>query len=272
MKTKILNAIDKGVMNALTTDISDQDIDFNSNDINNEYLYKVTIDELYDIFTANKEGIFQKYDTKNAISLILDDNSEISLYEYKESDKVCFIKLSNKELKRTDNEILIYVPEKHCIPEKHLEFQMHYKQLLPDDYLIKLQDNNYEECFDKAGKDLYGYRNTRMEIISLLNDYQERGPAPAFEYCLKTNICMYNAYLPACGQMKILVDYIDILNYVLMKIHAKPLNLENNRYMTSSESSNVNIWLMGYGNIGNYYKDEEYTVLPLFTTKKLLSK
>jgi len=38
MKEKILNAIDKGLMNVLSPDIQNQDIDFNHDDIDSDVL------------------------------------------------------------------------------------------------------------------------------------------------------------------------------------------------------------------------------------------
>jgi len=114
MKDKILNAINKGLLNVLSTDIQDQDIDFNNADIDNEYIPEITLEELYEIY---KEcNLFTaKYNTKNALSLILNDDSEISLFEYTDDMNPLFIKITNKELHNGNNDILIYIPDNHYI-------------------------------------------------------------------------------------------------------------------------------------------------------------
>jgi len=56
MKEKIIKAIDKGLTNVLSTDITDHDIDFNHNDIDNEYIrYE------YNTVNMGKAGIWCEY-------------------------------------------------------------------------------------------------------------------------------------------------------------------------------------------------------------------
>jgi len=83
MKEKIIKAISEGLMNALSTDITVHDIDFNHDDIDNEYILHISIEDLYDTFKECNGNIFSiKYDTTDAVSLILYGGQEISLYEY----------------------------------------------------------------------------------------------------------------------------------------------------------------------------------------------
>jgi len=136
MKNKILKAIDKGLMNVLSTDIEDQDIDFGNARINNEYVPPISIEELYDIYWYQDSLlIFQmKYDTKNAVSLILEGGAEISLYEYNNSMKPAFIKISNDQLRDNNAEIYIYLKENHCIEK--LKWQNSGKQVQLPQFLV----------------------------------------------------------------------------------------------------------------------------------------
>jgi len=87
------------------------------------------------MFNENKESIFNtKFNTKNALSLILVDNSEISLHQYEKSMMPKFLKITYKGLRNTNNEILIYAPGDHLITNG-LKWQTNYKSTQRDYYL-----------------------------------------------------------------------------------------------------------------------------------------
>lgn len=71
MKKKILKAISEAVYNVLSTDIIDQDIDFDNTDVNNEY---IAIDNLTADFLSNPQkdildNIIDIYITVRSISI-----------------------------------------------------------------------------------------------------------------------------------------------------------------------------------------------------------
>jgi len=269
MKEKILKAIDKGLMNVLSTDITDQDIDFNHNDIDNDMSgVPVDIDELYAIFMNDESGIFGLYDTKNAISLILSGNKEISLYEYTDGMKPLFLKISNRKLKETGNEILIYIPENHCT-EKTV-WQLQTTAVLPKEMTIQSKHKNPD--FDKEiDANLDGYGN-----CILLNQYKKTKKLPALQHCMDLHKYGYDGYLPSAGQMKILYRYIKMINYIFEYIGSTAVNINDIKniydciWWTSNECSSEDC-----AYVINYYGDiiakkkpyHKYNVLPLFAKK-----
>jgi len=146
MKEKILNAINKGLMNALSTDIEDQNIDFDHAAVDNEYICEISLKELYHIFRKNNDDIFvTRYNTTNSMSLILDNGQEISLYEYNEGMQPVFLKISNDELRESGNEILIYINQNHCILNERA-WKKGDHQLQSDMYMV--DGRHYAEALD----------------------------------------------------------------------------------------------------------------------------
>jgi len=114
--------------------LNDNDDEYYYNQIieyhnNTGYRYKCEdIAELFHIFNKIKNfgifpEIFKWVDTRNSLSLILDNDYEISLSDYDENLNPLFLKISNNALRSGNNDILIYIPENHYIPEDDMSWQ-----------------------------------------------------------------------------------------------------------------------------------------------------
>jgi len=259
LTNKVLNAINTGLLNVLSTDIDDKDIDFDKPDIDNEYIPEISIDDLFSMYNENNGDIFdKKYDTTNAISLILKDNTEISLYEYDENDNEIypvFIKISNKELQKGNNEILIYLLENNLISKK-MVWQEQQWQILPDVYLI--------EDFETASNDFSGYGNS-MNLMK----YKKYHTLPALEYCVSLYRQGYQGYLPSTGQLQVMSKYLNMINSVITEIGYDKLELNQGIYWTSDEYSQYDVWDFCHDTIR--YRSPKNTkahALPIFKYKK----
>jgi len=286
MKEKILKAIDKGLMNVLSTDIEDQNIDFEHDDINSEYSHFLTIDELRDMFYEDNDSIFKPLgNTKSALSLILEDGKEISLFEYNADKNPVFIKISNDMLAKNDGVIYIDVNGNHQIssdlPWINDNIFCRWK-LLPEKYFQKIGD--YPEKYD-----FNGYNNC-MQIMQTINDPDFEGydrlkrfgynrhmelHAPAVEYCMgiESPIFGYEGYLPSAGQMFMLKSYIYMINHVLKHIGCESIDFGDSKsknsdeyvWWTSSEMDGDYAYVMKmFGDIRREPKTCHHKVLPFF--------
>ncbi|WQJ53369.1 MAG: hypothetical protein [Wendovervirus sonii] len=165
---------------------------------------KAIFDKIKDIENVSFEWISNM---KDYISIILDDSSEINFYE--ETDKTSlFLKLANDDILGTENEILIYLHDKHYIPEKEYQWQIKRVQIQPDEYLINIKKGGMEKAIEIAEKDYSGYENC-LRIHDIASKEPEKyGKIPAINYCLKKKVNSYQGYLPSMGQLRIMSDNI----------------------------------------------------------------
>ncbi|WQJ53961.1 MAG: hypothetical protein [Wendovervirus sonii] len=296
---KIYEAINTGIQNALTLDDEDVSIIYQHKKIvNNSNVIPYYVDELlngFNIFNNYNQiikyyketgykykvkglnelkTIFDKIkgiknvswewisNMKDYVSIVLEDGTEINFYE--ETDKKpLFLKFANDDILGTENEILIYLHDDHYVPEKEYKWQTKYVQIQDDEYLI--DDKNIAE------KDYSGYENC-LRIHNIvqgnLKKYEE---IPAIDYCLNLNgINGYQGYLPSMGQLRIMSDNLDMINYIFKYLNFKNINLRKVWWWSSTECDKYRSWDLNYGRT-NYYDEKYYNVyiLPLFAVKKI---
>ncbi|WQJ53286.1 MAG: hypothetical protein [Wendovervirus sonii] len=230
------------------------------------YKYKVTdFNELKTIFNKIKvieDVSYEWIDLKDYVSIVLDDKSEINFYE--EADKnPLFLKFANDDILGTENEILIYLYDDHYVPEKEYKWQTERVQIQDDEYLI--DDRNI------VNKDYSGYE-TCLRIYNIVSkDHKTYGEIPAIDYCLNLNdINGYQGYLPSMGQLRIMSDNIDLINYVFKYLNLNEIKDLNDDQWWSSTEGCYSSW--GLNNSRTYYfytKVNPYgRIFPLFVVKK----
>ncbi|WQJ53282.1 MAG: hypothetical protein [Wendovervirus sonii] len=295
---KIYEAINTGIQNALILDdednismnyqhkkiinnsniisyyveelLNDIDIKYNYEQIikyyeESGYKYKVkNFDELRNIFNkllnlslnASFEWISNM---KDYISIVLADNTEINFYE--ETDKEpLFLRLANDDILGTENEILIYLHEDHYISKKTYIWQTTEKQIQDDNHIICTIDKKIAE------KDYSGYE-TCLRIHDIVSkDPDTYGNVPAIDQCLKLNINGYQGYLPSIGQLKIMANNINVINYVFFKyLKLNKIYLNEYKWWSSTEYWKLTSWVLRYGSsISTYKTTQSYRVFPLF--------
>ncbi|WQJ53794.1 MAG: hypothetical protein [Wendovervirus sonii] len=233
------------------------------------YTYKVKdLNELRNIIDKIKNFKNVSFEwienMKDYISIVLDDNSEIYFNE-KTDKKPLFLKFANDDILGTENEILIYLDENHYIPENnYCRFRLQSKkvQIQPDDYLI--HDINI------ANKDYSGYE-TCLRIQGIASKEPEKyGKIPAINYCLNLNdINGYQGYLPSMGQLRVMSDNIDMINYIFKYLNLNKIkNLNKGLWWSSTEYSDNYSWYLNYGRTHHTDKDfNYYRIFPLFVVK-----
>ncbi|WQJ53310.1 MAG: hypothetical protein [Wendovervirus sonii] len=243
------------------------------------YKYKVkNFEELKTIFNKIKKFKNVSWEwisnIKDYVSIILEDNTEINFYE-KTDKKSLFLKLANDYILGTENEILIYLHDDHYIQQK-FQWQTKEAQIQDDKYLIKIKNygrqKNIEKTKEIAEKDYSGYENCLriQDIVS--KDPNKYGDIPAIAQCLKLNINGYQGYLPSMGQLRIMYDNIDMINYIFKYLNLNEIkDLDNTNWQSSTENGFYSSWILCYGGITyyNYYKN--YTnnhIFPFFAVKK----
>ncbi|WQJ53793.1 MAG: hypothetical protein [Wendovervirus sonii] len=219
---------------------------------------KTIIDKIKNFKNVSLEWISNM---KDYISIVLEDNSEI--YFNEETDKKpLFLKFANDDIKNTENEILIYLDENHYIPEKGFVWQAKYEQIQDDEYLIN--DENI------ANKDYSGYENC-LRIHNIVSKHPDiYGKIPAIDYCLKKEVNGYQGYLPSMGQLRILSDNINIINYIFKYLNLNKIKNLNTGFWWSSTEYNGNCsWRLDNGRIDNTIKVNYYNrIFPFFALKK----
>ncbi|WQJ53925.1 MAG: hypothetical protein [Wendovervirus sonii] len=296
---KIYEAINTGIQKALVLDDEDdismnyqhKKISNNSNlisyyvdellqDSDNEYNYEQIIkyyeetgykykvkdfDELRNIFDKIKDIEYASFEwienIKDYISIVLEDRSEINFYE--ETDKKpLFLKFANDNILNTENEILIYLHGDHYISAYTVMWQTKKVQIQDNKYLIN--DENI------ADKDYSGYKNC-LKIQDIVSKKPEKyGGIPAIEQCLKKEVNGYQCYLPSMGQLMILSDNIDMINYIFNYLNLKEINdFNKSRWWSSTECSYNLSWVLN--NVRANYATKSYyylRIFPLFAVKK----
>ncbi|WQJ53927.1 MAG: hypothetical protein [Wendovervirus sonii] len=243
------------------------------------YTYKVkNFNELKDIFDKIKdiEGASFKWisNMKDYISIVLDDKSEINFYE-ESNKKPLFLKFANDDILGTENEILIYLDDEHYIPKKEYSWQSKEVQIQDDEYIINMEKyGSLDKAIEIAEKDYSGYE-TCLRIHDIVSKNPKKyGKIPAIDYCLSQNVNSYQGYLPSMGQLRIMSDNLDMINYIFKYLNLKEIKDLNKVYWWSSTEYNINYsWNLYYCSPNYYYyynfKVGNYNrIFPLFAVKK----
>ncbi|WQJ53228.1 MAG: hypothetical protein [Wendovervirus sonii] len=251
--------------------LNDADIEYNYEKIikyyeETGYTYKVKdFNELKDIFDKikNIENVSWEWvgNMKDYISLVLEDRSEINFYEKTDKNSL-FLKLANDDILDTENEILIYLYDNHLISKKEYSWQTEYVQIQDDEYLIDDENN--------AEKDYSGYE-TCLRIQDIVSkDPNTYGEIPAINQCLKQKVNGYQGYLPSVGQLRILSNNINIINYIFKYLNLNEIkNLNNYCWWSSTEYSDDYSWNLYYDSTNDGDKvGDFYHIFPFFAVKK----
>ena len=246
--------------------------------VKNFYELKDIFDKIKDIKNVSFEWISN---IKDYISIVLKDSSEINFYE-KTDKKPLFLKIANDNILNTENELLIYLYKDHHIPKEVYQWQTKEVQIQNDEYLINIKKGNtMEKAKELAEKDYSGYENC-LRIQDIVSKEPEKyGKIPAIDYCLNLKVNDYQGYLPSLGQLKLMSDNIDMINYIFkyLKINYifKYLNLRkiedlnDDYWWSSNESSYCTSWRLSNGRtIYKGYNKFRYhfRIFPLFAIKK----
>ncbi|WQJ53902.1 MAG: hypothetical protein [Wendovervirus sonii] len=246
--------------------LQDPDIEYNYEQIikyyeETGYKYKVkNFDELRNIFDKIKDIEDVSFgwisNMKDYVSIVLKDSPEINF------KAPLFLKFANDDILGTENEILIYVYEDHYIPRRTYQWQTEEKQIQDDGYLIK--DRNIAE------KDYSGYENCLRIHDIVSNNSKKYGEISAIDECLKLNINGYHGYLPSMGQLRIMADNIDMINYVFKYLNLKEIkDFKATDWWSSTEGSYYYSWTLYYGSTYNTTKvSNNFRIFPLFAVKK----
>jgi len=127
--------------------------------------------------------IKQKFNTKNAVSIILEDNSEISLYELFSPDRIykpVFLKITNAQLKKANNDIYIYIKNNHHISYGSKWLYPGLNRILPS---AETAENGYGQFVLLCDK-IYSQPDFDLGLM------------PAGEHCKQYYINGYQGYLP----------------------------------------------------------------------------
>ncbi|WQJ53486.1 MAG: hypothetical protein [Wendovervirus sonii] len=238
------------------------------------YTYKVkNLNELKNIINKIKKFKNVSFEwisnIKDYVSIILEDNSEINFYE-KIDKKPLFLKFANDDILGTENEILIYLYEDHCVSKEIYKWQTERIQIQPDEYLINMKKyGTYEKAIEIAKTDYSVYENC-LRIYNIVSKEPEKyGEVPAIDQCLKLNINGYQGYLPSMRQLRILSDNIGMINYIFKYLNLNEIeDLNEDCWWSSSESTSSNSWYLSYGSTYDYNKVDNFRIFPLFAVKK----
>ncbi|WQJ53365.1 MAG: hypothetical protein [Wendovervirus sonii] len=267
--------------------LQDSDIEYNYRQIikyyeETGYKYKVKdLNELKTIFDKIKdiENVLWEWieNMKDYVSIVLDDNSEINFYK-KTDKKPLFLKFASDDILGTENEILIYLHADHYIPKEIYSWQTKKVQIQDDEYLINEDKyGTWEKTKEIAEKDYSGYEACLRIQNIVLKDPDTYGKIPAIDYCLNLNINGYQGYLPSMGQLRIISDTIDLINYIFKYLNLKEINDFNNDdwrwlgyWWSSTENNNYSAQCLNHGLINYTSKDNKYGhPFPLFAIKKI---
>ncbi|WQJ53821.1 MAG: hypothetical protein [Wendovervirus sonii] len=258
--------------------LQDSNIEYNYEQIikyytETEYTYKIKdFDELKNIFDKIKDikNISWKWiDIKDYVSVILEDDTEINFYE--ETDKkLLFLKFANDNIVNTGNEILIYLYNNYYMPKKEY-WQTKSVQIQNNEYLINIKKyGTWEKAKEMANNDYAGYENC-LRIQSIVQkDPEKYDVIPAIDYCLNLNINGYQGYLPSMGQLRIMIDNIDLINYIFKYLNLNELNeLSKGHWWSSTEYDTYNSWNLRTDRTYTNAKVNGYSrIFPLFALKK----
>ncbi|WQJ53846.1 MAG: hypothetical protein [Wendovervirus sonii] len=257
--------------------LQDSDIEYNYGQIikyykETGYKYKVKdFNELRNIFDKIKNFknvSWEWLDMKDYVSIVLEDRSEINFYE--ETDKKSlFLKFANDNILGTENEILIYLHDNHYVTNKDYKWQTTQQQIQDDEHLINMKKyGNWENAEKVANKDFSGYENCLRIHDIASKDPDTYGKIPAINYCLNLNdIEGYQGYLPSMGQLRIIYDNVDLINYILNYLNKT--NLYIGRSWSSTEYVYCRSWIIHYNSTETENKTYGIVrVFPLFKYMK----
>ncbi|WQJ53476.1 MAG: hypothetical protein [Wendovervirus sonii] len=240
------------------------------------YKYKVKdfqeLKAIFDKIKNIKNVSFEWLDMKDYISIVQEDNTEINFYEKTDKNPL-FLKFANDDILGTENEILIYLHDDHYISKEEYHWQSKWVQIQLDEYLINIKNcGSWENAKRAAEKDYSGYE-TCLRIHNIVSKEPEiYGEIPAIDQCLKLNINDYQGYLPSIGQLRIMYDNIDMINYIFEYLNLNGIkNLNDGYWWSSTEYSGYyDPWYLSYGSTNyNYNKvNGDFRIFPLFALKK----
>jgi len=288
MKDKILNAIDKGLMNALSTDITDQDIDFDKSDITSQtdfsYLFMQYIENkdyvnAYITFIRS-DGQLNRYKLKSIKELnqilisLIEANIDEFEYDFDKfqwidtSDILTFILKSGKEVQifdpciqrhMIDKPAFLKIKEKSIIPDMHeLIVSVPFKTIKSAS--IQLHSNLADmQPLCKSSKIEYtGFSNT-MDIIKAsksIGAYMNASGKYLYREVMELdNIVLKNGrsfkpYVPAEYEMHAVMNTEGIITWIYACLKNAPVKrvLDKGRWGTST----VNIFNVNDNNTLNY--------------------
>ncbi|WQJ53287.1 MAG: hypothetical protein [Wendovervirus sonii] len=229
---------------------------------NSGYTYKVKdLNELKNIIDKIKNFKNVSFEwisnMKDYISIVLDDNSEIYFNE-KTDKKPLFLKFANDNIKNTENEILIYLYFEHKMTDCAWEWFKEQNQRV-------INQDDYKLTINEAENDYSGYENCLKIYNSVSSqNFEKQSIIPAIDYCLNLKVNNYQGYLPSFGQLRIMYDNIDMINYIFTYLKLNKIFTSIN--WSSTEYSLKNAWYLNFEGEARHYNDKDvtYLVLPLF--------
>ncbi|WQJ53847.1 MAG: hypothetical protein [Wendovervirus sonii] len=253
--------------------LNDTDIKYNYEQIikyykETEHKYKVNdFNELIKIFNKVKDIKNVSWEwienIKDYISIVLDDDTEINFYE-KTDKKSIFLKFANDDILDTENEILIYLSDNHKMTENAYKWQDKHIQIQNNEHLVNMQIyGDIQHTKKMAEKDYAGYENCLRIHNIVSNDPKKYGKIPAIARCLNLKINGYQGYLPSIGQLKIMSDNIDTINYILNYLNLVEIKLRS-LWWSSTEYDNNYSWAMGVNDIYFQYGIKNTNVVRIF--------
>jgi len=121
-----------------------------------------------------------------------------------------------------------------------------------------------------AESDYNGYE-TCERIRNYIEKQNLSADTPSINHCMTivSPVKSYKGYLPSLGQLKMIYDYIDMLNYIFIEIGSTNIKMDTNYWWSSTEFPYGFAWCLSYGEIAHISKNNinNCNALPLF--KKL---
>jgi len=333
MKNKILKAIDNAVYGVLSTDIPDRDIDFDHDNLDNQYdpLANAVKDLLNDvnpietaefIFKAYKDAgvrykVKDKYELNNILEKIIhasnmtfgyrinmpnwlemlfmynnygwldtSDFLKITVIDKKgieqplkrdfKKGEILFIKITNDEL--DGNEILLLMDKTNNFYNGDTRIIAKWQSEKDYCFVTGSKKGNDKDAY----KDFDGFAHT-VNALETRKNMQRNLPLnvllPAMYLANKVKINaghnIYQGYLPAVGQLRVLYEYRQFINNIIKyNIHSDAI-IPSEMCWSSTEyqySNDERAYLLGkdrYMQNMNFglmtpLKSEQYTILPLF--------
>jgi len=182
------------------------------------------------------------FDTRPYLTLILSDNTEISVHQYTEGMKPIFLKIGNDEMLASHNEILICMKDKRHYTKGKLQWQNNKDNIgfpgVLTDYAIEYDKKN------QAKADMNGYKN----CMNLLNAAAEKEvDLPAIEYCRSKSFTnkgiRYEGYLPSLGQFKFMTYYYFPIYRTLSRCGNQDFINTGQDWWSSTESAAWSVWV-----------------------------
>jgi len=239
MKNKILKAINNGLMNVLSTDIEDKDIDWDIPRADDSILPPVHSLKQMEHFI---DISFYLCDATDVVYLVLDDGSEFPLHKFTNQNVDFIVFKASPEVGPHD--IVIH---------NNLVLSATMKQWVSTHQFVSAISRNYDDsdCIAHSLQDKYGYEHILNILKDDINGYEHTyfnknikyntkniDKCPALAYCWQIGtVNGYQAYLPAIGELLFIHKYMHIINEILLFLHSDEILIEDNRYKHSFWSS-----------------------------------